>query len=315
MSTEHRDFLIEVARLHHEYGLNQETIAKRFNVSRSTISRALSEAESLGIIEVTITEPAPRELQLSQDIRERCGIAAYTGMRLADETPMAAAARAAARHIERIAAVGHLTLAASWGRTLAAAAHFVRPRRSSGLLIVDAVGHASGKELAPAIEVTRTLASALGAEVIHLPSPAFADSVASLDFLLASPPVEHVLQLARSADVTLVSVGVVGEDSLLRKEGLVAAEAMQELMARGARGEILGHYFDAAGHAIEEPSLLPVGLSLGDLRAARRVIAVAGGAVKAEPVRAAIMGGIIDELVADDELAEALLAATRRPGT
>ncbi len=307
MATERRDFLIEVARLHYELGMNQETIAKRFSVSRSTISRALNEAEALGIVEVTVTEPAPLEMKLGEAIRDRFGISAQIGMRLVDDSSMVTAARAGARRIERLAVGGHQTVAVSWGRTLAIAAHLVRPRRTTGVVIVDAVGHASGKDMAPAIEVTRTLASALGAEAVHLPSPAFADSMASLQFLLASPPVEQVLRLARAADATLVSIGVVGEDSLLRSDGLVDAHVMREIIARGAEGEILGHYFDAAGREVEEPSLFPVGLSLEDLRAARRVIGVAGGAAKARSVRAAIGGGLIDELIADYELGEALL--------
>lgn len=309
--TERRAFLVEVARLHYEYGLNQESIAKRFSVSRSTISRALSEAQEVGIVQVTVTEPVARELQLSLALRERYGISVHVGMRLADDGPITAAARAAARLVERITAAGHLTLAASWGRTLAATARLMRSRRPSDLTVVDAIGHASGTELAPAIEVTRALAAALGTEAIHVPSPAFADSVDSLEFLLASQPVAHALGLARAADVTLVSVGVVGEESLLRREDLLSSEMMRDLIDRGARGEILGHYFDAAGDEIAPLSLLPVGLSLDDLRSARRVIAVAGGETKAASVRAAIAGDIIDELVADNELAESLLSEVR----
>jgi deoxyribonucleoside regulator len=310
---ERREFLIEVAWLHHEYGLTQEIIAARFGKSRSTISRALSEVEALGIVQVVVTEPMPSQARLAEALSASYGVTAHVGIRMGGEEGRLAVARPAARLIERIASLGHVSIAASWGRTLAQAAHEVRPRRTTGVTIVDAIGHTSGGQMAPAIDVTRTLARALGAAAVHLPSPAFADSASMLEFLLASRPVENALDLARSADAILVSVGVVGEGSLLRQEGLFSESAMRAVIEGGAVGEILGCYYDADGRTVAGPSLMPVGLSLDDLRAARRVVAVAAGADKAESMHAALVGGIVDELVADDELAQALLDGPAAP--
>lgn len=307
MEEDRKDFLVQVACLHHEYHLNQEAIARRFGVSRSTISRALSESERLGLVQVMVTEPMPREAHLAEAIRERYGVTAYVGMRLIDEPGQAAAARVMARLLERVAAAGDLTIAASWGRTLAQAALLVRPRRSSGITIVDAIGHTVGDQIAPAVEVTRALATAFAATAVHLPSPAFADSSASLEFLLGSPPIAHALAAARGAQLTLVSVGVVGDDSLLRQAAVVSPSVMDALVREGAVGEILGRYYGRDGSVVGTPPLLPVGLSLDDLRASRRVVAAAGGARKADAVRAALVGGIVDEIVVDDDLAEALV--------
>lgn len=311
MDDDRRAFLIQVACLHHEYHLHQEAIAERLGVSRSTISRALSEAEQLGLVQVTITEPLPKEARLGETLRERYGITAHVAMRLTDEAGAQAAARVGARLIERTAAPGDVTIAASWGRTLARAARAVRPRRASGVTVVDTIGHAIGEDMAPAVAVTRTLASAFGGDAIHVPSPAFADSGASLAFLLGSAPVAHVLDLARQASLTLVSLGVAGRDSLLLHAGLVSPAVMDGMVRAGAVGEMLGHYFRADGSVIRRPSLFPVGLSLDDLQAARRVVVVAGGREKATAMRAAIDGRFLKEIVVDDELADALVAMER----
>lgn len=312
MEEDRKDFLIQVACLHHEYHLNQEAIARRFGVSRSTISRALTEAEQSGLVQVTVTEPMPREAHLAEAILERYRVTAHVGVRLTGEPGQAAAARVAARLLERVAAAGDVTVAASWGRTLAQAALLVRPRRTSGVTIVDAIGHTVAEQMAPAIEVTRALAAAFGATAVHLPSPAFANSRASLEFLLASPPVARVLAAARAADLTLVSVGVVGDDSLLRQAAVVTPAVMDALVRRGAAGEILGRYYGRDGDTIDTPSLLPVGLKLDDLRASRRVLAAAGGAGKAGALRAALVSGIVDEIVVDDGLAQALVRLPER---
>lgn len=313
MTDERRDFLAEVAWLHHEYHLRQDEIARRFDVSRSTISRALADAERQGIVQVVVTVPLRRESRLGADLAARLGVSASVGIRIGDEPPLAATARAAARLMERIADAGRATLAVSWGRTLSAAAGLVRPRTTNGVTVADAVGHAAGGRMIPAADVTRTLAAALGASVVHLPSPAFVTPGVSLDALLGSDPVRRALEVARAADVTLVSVGVVGNASLLLLEGLVDGPAMARLVAEGAVGEILGRWFDATGREVEVPGVAAVGLSLTDLRASRRVIGVTGGVEKAQAIQAALGAGIVHEIVIDDGLAEALLAGPPGP--
>ena len=313
MTDERRETLVEVAWLHHEYGLTQEEIARRLDVSRSTVSRLLADAERAGIVRVVLTEPMRGESRLAADLAMRLGMTAAVGGRAGHEAPPIAAARAAARLIERIADAGSATIAVSWGRTLAATASMVHPRVTHGITVVDAVGHAGGEQMTPAVDVTRSLAAALGATVVHLPSPAFVSPGASRDALLGSEPVRRAIEIARHADATFVSIGVAGQGSRLVDAGLVSTEAMHALLAAGARGEILGHWFDAAGREMQLPDglALPVavGLAPADLRVSRRVIGVAGGAEKADAVLAALAGGIVRELVIDDSLAQALLDA------
>ena len=302
-----RDFIVEIAWLHHELGLTQDAIAVRMGVSRSTISRALTQAEALGIVQVIVTEPPPESARLADALRQRFGIVAHVGLGSGGEDPQAAAARAAARLIERAVMSAGVVLAASWGRTLAKAASAVRPRRTSDVALVDAVGHASGGALTPAVEVTSRLASALGAPTVHVPSPAFADSASSLGFLLASQPVRQALDLARGADVTLVSVGLAGEVSLLRQAELMSAAAMESAVKDGAVGEILGSYYDAAGRFVAVPGVFPVALTLEELRRSRRVVAVAAGAEKGPALAGALAGRVVGEIVVDEALARALL--------
>ena len=254
-SDDRRDFLAEVAWLHHAFGLNQDEIARRFDVSRSSISRALAEAQRQGIVQVVVTVPMRREARLAAELGARLGVAATVGIRMGGEPAHLAAARAAARVMERIGDGGDATLALSWGRTLAAAAGLVRPRPTAGVRVVDAVGHPGPSALTPTVDVTRAPAAALGATVVHLPSPAFVEAGPSLAALLASVPVRHALEVARGADVTFVSVGVAGEGSLLLAEGLIGPAAMAALLAAGAAGEVMGRWIGASGEGLAVPGL------------------------------------------------------------
>jgi DNA-binding transcriptional regulator LsrR (DeoR family) len=304
-----RELAIRVAWLYHDRGLTQQEVADRLGLSRSTISRILTEAERDGIIRVIITQPLPQTAQLAEALIERYKLAgAIVGPALDDEPPGVAAASAMARRLEGIAASGSVTIAAGWGRTIALSARETRPLPTSRVVLVDAFGHTTTDDTTAAVEVTNTLARKFDAKVMHVPSPGFAPSADIAKSFLASPPVVRALTRAKSADVILVSIGVIGPESLLLNEGFITSEAMDDLVAAGAVGEVFGWYYTADGTPVPTEGLHPIALTLDELREAPRVIGVAAGADKAAAIQGAIAAGILDELAIDETLAEALLS-------
>jgi len=308
-STRH-DLAIRVAWLYHDRGLTQQEVADRLGISRSTISRILTEAEQEGIIRVIITEPLPESARLAEALIEKFDLAgAIVGTSLEGESPAVAAAIAMARRLETIAASGSVTISAGWGRTIALCARETRPLPTSDVVLVDAFGHTTTDDTTAAVEVTNTLSRKFDAKVMHVPSPGFAPSEDIAGSFLESPPVQRALERAREADIILVSIGVVGNESLLVSEGFMSAEGMQDVIDAGAVGEVFGWYFDPNGESVPAPGLHPIALTLDDLRSATRVIGVAAGTEKTEAVRGAIAAGILDEIAIDETLAEALLSA------
>jgi len=302
------DLAVRVAWLYHERGLTQQDIADRLGISRSTVSRVLTEAERDGIIRVVITGTLPESARLAEALIERYGLSgAIVGPKLDDEPPALAAAAVMARRLESIASSGSVTIASGWGRTIALSASETRPVPTSGVVIVDAFGHTTTDDVTAAVEVTNVLARKFDARVMHVPSPGFAATSDLAESFLSSPPVARALERARSADVAMVSIGIAGMDSLLVAEGFMSEESMNAVVEAGAVGEIFGRYFDAEGNEVRAEGLHPIALTLEDLRNASRVIGVAGGAEKADAIRGAIATGVLDELAVDETLAEALL--------
>lgn len=302
------DLAVRVAWLYHDRGLTQQEIADRLGISRSTISRILADAEREGIIRVVITEPLPESARLAEDLIAGLGIrSAVVGPALDGESPALAAAKAMARRLEAVASSGSVTIAAGWGRTIAMAASETRPIPTSNVTLVDAFGHTTTDDTTAAVEVTNTLSRKFDAKVMHVPSPGFADSEETATSFLGSPPVERALARAKEADVILVSIGVVGSDSLLAHEGFMSENGMRSVMEAGAVGEVFGHYYDIEGVPVETSELHPIALTIDDLRDARRVIGVAGGSEKTHAIRGAIAAGILDEIVVDETLAASLL--------
>jgi DNA-binding transcriptional regulator LsrR (DeoR family) len=303
-----RELAIRAAWLYHERGFNQQAVADRLGISRSTISRLLADAEREGIVRVIVTQPLPETARLAEELIERYKLdRAAVELALEGEPAMDAAATAMARRIENMVSAGPVTIAAGWGRTLGRSAQLARSMHTSGVVLVDAFGHTTTDEIAPAVEVSNSLGMKFGARVMHIPSPGFATSAEIAENFLGSEPVATALNRARAADAVLVAVGVVGPESLLVDAGYLDSGVMEEIMDAGGVGEVFGLYFDAEGRAIRPDALHPVSLTLDDLRNCHRVIAAAGGTEKAAAIRGAIKAGIIDEIAVDNSLAEALL--------
>lgn len=303
-----RELMSRAAWLYYERGLNQQAVADRLGLSRSTISRLLTDAEREGIVRITITEPLPESALLAERLVDKYHLAGATVEPSDRDTPpMDAAAAAMARRLENLVSSGPVTIAAGWGRTLGKSAQMARTMHTSGVVLIDAFGHTTTEGIAPAVEVTNNLGTKFGARVMHIPSPGFAPSAEIADNFLSSGSVSSTLDLARAADVVIVAVGVVGPESLLITAGYLDAAAMDALIEAGAVGEVFGRYFDADGNEVMPDVLHPVSLTLDDLRHARRVIAAVGGMDKQSAAEGALAAGIIDELATDDTLARALL--------
>src|SRR5688572_29159761 len=65
---EHLQLVAEVAQLYYEQNLDQAEIAKRKGVSRSSVSRLLTEARELGVIEFRINFPIRRRQALEEQL-------------------------------------------------------------------------------------------------------------------------------------------------------------------------------------------------------------------------------------------------------
>ncbi|HEC08200.1 MAG TPA: MarR family transcriptional regulator [Acidimicrobiales bacterium] len=305
-----RRLMVRCAWLYHESGLTQEEIAGRLGVSRSTVSRALSQAAREGIVEVVITEPYPEALRLETVLTERLGVAAVVGMVGPGEDPGEAAGRAAARRLEAIVTPGDVSVAIGWGRTLSRMIPFLRRRKTRRVRIVGAIGHSVAAYGLAVGAVVRDVGAAFGAETHVLPAPLYSPGRGLTDALTQNVAVAETLEMARRADVVFTSIGRAESSNPLVAEGMLTPDAMAELLSRGAVGDLLANFFDPEGRPLVVENFVPLGLGLEDLRAARRVVAMACGPERVPAVLGAVAGDYVSELVLDSITAEALLAAT-----
>lgn len=304
---------MQVARLYYRDQLSQAEIAARLQTSRSNVSRMLSAAQARGIVEIRINEQVPRDFVLEDELVARYGLeAAVVASR--DH-------RYEARPLDRVgelawAWVGErlgdgATLAMSWGEALQAVVMAATPQVHSSTEVVQLLGGVSARaSLATGQELVRELATRLGASYRYLHAPAAFHSSAAREVLMEEPSIVEALDAARGAQLALVGIGnVVGGSSAAILGAVSASEVeLAEFEAAGPAGDIAGRYFDAAGspiHGAVDDRILA--LSLEEIAAIPRVVAVTVGPGKLRAAHGALVGGLVDVLVCDAALAEALL--------
>lgn len=185
---------------------------------------------------------------------------------------------AAASHLRRhLAEHPAAVIGTGWGRTLEQMTLQMAGVSAPKARFISLMGSLTANSAYNPFEVVHSLAKTSGAEGFFLPVPFIADTPEAREVLLAQKSVQDALTLARSATVAYISLGELRQDSLLRQQGMITAQELDELHRLGAVGDTNGLFFDAAGQAVDHPlNRRTIGLGLEDLRIVPTVALVAG---------------------------------------
>ncbi|TNC72742.1 sugar-binding transcriptional regulator [Rubellimicrobium roseum] len=294
--------MVQVARMAWQQDRSQTEIAAETGLNRWQVSRLLQEARELGIVRIEIV---PR-LRRRPDV-EATLVKAF-GLRDAMVVPATAGpdavAQAAGQYLAAIKPQPRL-VGVSWGRTMAAIAHWLPPDWADGVQVVQINGtvapipQATGHN-----EVAETFARRGRGTFVPLPVPAVVGERVTREVLERDRIVADVLSLARSAPVLCFSMGALTEDAALVQSGNVTAAEIAALARAGAVGDVLGRYVDARGNIVDENlDARTIGLSLSDLKASARAIGVVSGQDKHRITLAALRAGLVNVVVTDEETA------------
>ncbi len=304
--------MTKVADLYYLRDLTQQEIADRLGLSRPTVSRLLRRSRAAGIVRIEVIPPDGTHQALEQELEERFALREAIVIAGQSDSPAAtrnALGRAAARYLERTLKSG-AQIGVSWGTTLRAVADHLR-RRPLHPTVVPLVGGLG--QIAPGIhanDLAHAIAAAFEGQVHLLHAPAIVAHRGVRQALLKDAGIARALALARRVGVALVGIGALVPSSTLVQSGYFSADDLVALRKRGAVGDICTRPFAINGAPVDgalDRRILAVGLR--DLRGIPTVIAVAGGLAKADAIRGALNGRLVDVLVTDHLAARAILRA------
>jgi DNA-binding transcriptional regulator LsrR (DeoR family) len=304
--------MAQVARMYYMDELTQEAIAKKLHFSRSTVSRLLMEARRDGIVKIEIRFPWQQDARLEYNLCKR--------YRLNDARVLITNGLTTTEILQGIGALGGrylrqvlipgMVIALSTGATTFEMIKALEPRPELACTVVQVMGvinpHRPNMDGA---EHARQLAARLGGTHYSIHSPLIVEDCETRDSLLQTPTIRQAVELAGRANIAIVGVGTLNPDnSSLVQEGHLQPDELRSLVAAGAVGEVAGCAIGPNGEAIRTALTgRVVTMGLDRLKGIPLVVGIAGGAVKARALQAALRGGIFDVLITDSSAARALL--------
>ena len=308
--------IARVARMYHLDEMKQSEIAARIRVSQAGISRLLRRAREEGVVRISVDAPSGTYPELEERLARRFGLTEMVVAECAEdreEQILSRIGEAAAQYLEATLQPGEIIGISSWSESLLRMVDNLDPGRraqaSRVVQILGGMGNPSVQRHATAL--TTRLARLTGAEPMLLATQGIAGSVEAQQVLLAEPYVASTVAEFGRITMALVGVGGIEPSKLLADSGNVfTSEELDELVALHAVGDLCLHFFDAAGRPIRSPvEGRVIGITLEQLRAIPRVVAVAGGARKHAALLGVLRGRLIDVLVTDQFTAARLNAA------
>jgi deoxyribonucleoside regulator len=307
------DVLYNLAWAYYEQRLTQEEIANSMAISRSQVSRYLSEARERGIVQIRVIHPNGRVDPLAEDLMAR-----FPSLRSAEVLPMLTHDDAVIRSMIGLACAGFLRrslnpgecLCIGCGRTVRGTIEGLGAYPVSNLSVVQAMGNIGHEALDIDFNaLTRAAATAFTARAYYINAPAIVGSGTAAELEAANISIRESLQLARQADIYLVGLGSLDRDQLYMRAGLISPSDIAWLQNHKVAGDICGRFFDSNGEELATPFCERiVGIALQDLRRARLAIGVAGGNDKVRPLRAALRGGWLNAVITDEHTARDVIA-------
>lgn len=304
----HALLLGTVARRFYLEGATKVQIADQLGLSRFKVARLLEEALAGGLVRIEVGAPGGLDTDLSTRLAARLGLRDCLVVDTAGRSVPEARrqlGRTSADYLAEVITVDDV-LGLPWSREV-----YAMVQALTSLPPVEVVQLCGAQQLpdddASAVEVVVQAARLAGGRGHVFYAPLIVDGDEAARAVRRQPTVADALAQARRVTRAVVGIGhwAPGTSSIY---DAVTPPVREAVRAQGVVGEIAGVFFDADGAAVTPPlARCVVGLSDARLRAIPRVCAVVLGAAKAPAVRAAVAGRLVDSLIIDSALGEALL--------
>lgn len=290
-----------------------DAVARRLDVSRSSVSRLLAFARETGIVQIRVAAPLTEPGSLASEFQRLFGVRALVVPALDVDSPAtrlnSVAAVAASRLTELMGPEKILGIA--WGNTVSAVAGHVSPHPMPGSTVVQLNGAANAFDSGTiyADSIISTLASAYDSSAVHFPVPAFFDFVETKKALSKERSIKRVLDIIASCDVALFGVGAMdpGMPSHVYAGGYLSASELRAAREDGVVGDVCTVLIREDGSTDMDLNARATGPSPQQLKRIPTRLCVVSGRAKVPALLGALRAGVVTDLIIDSSAARAAL--------
>ena len=311
-------FLSQVADMYYNQNLLQAEIAEKLFFSRAKVSRLLTQARALGLVEIKVKQVLDRvksvEDQLLRSFPSLTDAVVITSFGGETETgALEAVTDFASLYVsERLR--GSCVLGVSNGNAVNQVTRKIHRLHDCTPDVVQIIG--SGSNAHQAVE-SRDLVGRIsevfpGGRSFFLNTPIYLEDAYARAQLLKDNTVQTVFTRMRDCDILLTGIGpfdAAGESNpgILRE--YQTASHVAELMQGGAAGSICAIYYNIDGKRIPcEWNEKRIGMPFDEIRRNPMTIAVACGNRKVRPMVGALRGGLVNVIITNVSTATKALA-------
>ena len=305
-SLEKQKKLAYIAKRYYLDDRKQSDIAQELGVSRPLVSRMLSEARELGIVEITVHEPGGQAARLMDRLRRSGSI--QDGVLVEDGGNNDAINQLLSQGaVELLERLHTQRLGVGWGYLIGQLVTWLEGNPCPGSSVTDIcplVGNASiPARNYQSNENVRLMAQQLGASPHFLYLPALPESLEEKQVLCSTEVYRQIYQQWQTLDTALVNIGDYPSSpdfaSLVRYGNL--------LQHQRACGRMLVYYFNEAGAVIQSDQDFAIQIPLDVLQRCPNIIGVCSANTSAKALAGALKTGLFTHLVARSRLVKSLL--------
>lgn len=305
---------VRAAHLYYLQDWTMDAIATDLGTSRSSVSRLLSYAREVGLVDIRVRSLAEVTARDEDQLGRRFGVTARvvsmpSSVTGADRQETVAAY--AARFLSTVFD-SNMALGVAWGSTMGAISRHIVPKETHNSDIVQLNGagnpHTTGIDYAS--EILRRFSEAYSARLQQFPVPAFFDSAATREALWRERSTKRVLEMQSHLDIALFGIGspFANIPSHVYIGGYLDEADYRLLEKQGVIGDVATVFFRPDGSSDNiDLNRRATGPDFDTLRRVPRRICVIADASKLPALHGALRAGLITDLIVDDGSAKELL--------
>lgn len=317
--------VLKVAYLYYIENKQQNEIANELGISITTVSRLLTKAKDDKIVEFVIRDPYIECIHLEEQLKELFHlkdviIAPAISSQDNDETEVSMdnakklVALEGARYLQRVIKEDDI-LGITWGSTVYQMINYLNPSQKINAKFVTLHGSIAccENELDVRTLVSR-MAKAFFGENYYLLTDALMSNKNAVEIMKQERNNQKVFQMFDHISISITGIGSFypTPESVLSNPEFLSPEDLKALQKKHVAGDIALRFFDLDGNECNT-SLTErmIAINFEQLKKIPTKITVAAGSVKVNAVYSALKGNLIDVLIIDYKLADALIKISK----
>ncbi|CAK8054006.1 sugar-binding transcriptional regulator [Eupransor demetentiae] len=297
-----------LSQISEDYYLNKLSfgeISEKYHLSRYLINKYLNEALKTGVVKIEITATANRNAQLEQIFKEHYpDVNCYI---IQDDTTATATAELLSNYAATIV-VKHLAhddhvVGMTWGDTMYSLIEGIDSNPLDQIKFTQFVGeNMKYNSTAGSVRIVERAAKKMGGEFLTLPSPLYVLNNDVREGMYQEASLKNTLSQARDMDTILTGIGTLASLESVPVWNNQLTSLFPGVELNEVAGMIYGRPFDIKGRVLNSTSDKVLGLSMAEILAVPKRIAV----VRSKEKSAAVLGALRGKLATDIVFSEAL---------